>query len=158
MPTPYHSSHEQRLDALQEDLHRARMVTREIIDDVMTGACLRLQAQHPDVKASVLRLIDSRAFTDAILVLLGMELPQWGLRRLIREDVEWNCTLSKQLGIPAELDDMAEGSHETLPLAMLSAFVEARRSRFVAATERRASHVPQLRPARDYVVCCDNFR
>ena len=158
MPTPYHSSHEQRLDALQEGLHRVRMVTREIIDDVITGACLRLQAQHPDVKASVLHLIDSRAFTDAILALLELELPQWSLRRLIHEEGEWHCTLSKQLGVPAELDDTAEGFHEALPLAMLSAFVEARRSRFVAATERRASHAPQLRPARDYVVCCDNFR
>ena len=158
MPTPYHSSHEQRLDALQEGLHRVRMVTREIIDDVITGACLRLQAQHPDVKAGVLRLIDSRAYTDAILALLELELPQWRLRRLMHEEGEWHCTLSKQLGVPVELDDMAEGSHETLPLAMLSAFVEARRSRFVAATERRASHVPQLWPAWDYLVCCDNFR
>src|SRR5262249_44356500 len=106
MPTPYHSSHEQRLDALQEGLHRVRMVTREIIDDVITGACLRLQAQHPDVKAGVLRLIDSRAYTDAILALLELELPQWRLRRLMHEEGEWHCTLSKQLGVPAELDDM----------------------------------------------------
>jgi hypothetical protein len=100
--------------------------------DVMANACRRPQAQDPDGKSSVLRLVDSGAFADAALRLLELELPQWRLRRLIQEDGEWHCALSKELGLPAELDDMAEARHESLPLAILSAFVEARRSSLAA--------------------------
>src|SRR5262249_55872534 len=78
-------------------------------------------------QARVIRMIESGACADATLALLELELPQWRLRRLIREDDEWHCSISKQLGLPAELDDMAEASHESLPLAILSPLVEAQR-------------------------------
>jgi hypothetical protein len=90
------------------------------------------------------------------LALLELELPQWKLRRLIREDDEWHCSISKQLGLPAELDDMAEADHESLSLAILSAFVEARRHSLTAG-EGRSKSVPQVRPTRGYAICCDNF-
>jgi hypothetical protein len=157
MPTLFHLSHEQLLDALQGHLRRAKTITPELMADVIARACLRVQVQHPAAKASVFRLIESGAFADASLTLLGLELPQWKLRRLIYEDGEWHCALSQKLALPAELDDMAEGSHESLPLAMLSAFVEAQRSN-LSATGRRPSSVPQVRPVRSHVVCCDNFR
>jgi hypothetical protein len=101
-------------------------------------------------------LIESGAFADAALALLDLELPQWKLRRLIREEDEWHCSISKQLGLPAELDDMAEANHESLSLAILSAFVEARRHSLTAG-EARPKSVPQIRPAQGYAMCCDNF-
>jgi hypothetical protein len=65
--------------------------------------------------------------------------------------------LSKHIGLPAELDDeMAEASHESLLLAILSAFVEAGRHSLVAG-EGRPRSVPQVRPAQGYAICCDNF-
>ena len=85
-----------------------------------------------------------------------MELPQWKLRRLIHEDGEWHCSLSRHIALPAELDDMAEGHHETLPLAILSAFVEARRHG-LAGDEGTPKSVPQVRSIRGYAICCDNF-
>jgi hypothetical protein len=51
---------------------------------------------------------------------------------------------------------MAEGNHESLPLAILSAFVEARRHS-VMAGESRLQSVPQVRPTQGYAICCDNF-
>src|SRR5262249_43405584 len=105
--------------------------------DVIARACPRLQSQHRSAKARVIRLIESGAFADATLALLELELPQWRLRRLIREDDEWHCSISKQLGLPVELDDMAEASHESLSLAILSALVEARRHS-LTASERPA--------------------
>jgi hypothetical protein len=156
MPTLFHSSRERRLEELHGHLRSASTITPQLIADVMANACLRSQAHEPDCKSSVLRLIDSGAFADAALRLLELELPRWRLRRLIQEDGEWHCALSKELGLPAELDDMAEARHESLPLAILSALVEARRSS-LAASEGRSNCVPQIRSAQGHVVCCDNF-
>jgi hypothetical protein len=149
-------NHEEPLRELQEQIHRARTITPELMTDVIARACLRLHAHHPSAKARVARLIESDAFADATLALLDLEVPQWKLRRLIYEDGEWYCSLSKHIGLPAELDDMAEGNHESLPLAILSAFVEARRHS-VMAGESRLQSVPQVRPTQGYAICCDNF-
>jgi hypothetical protein len=125
--------------------------------DVIARACLRLQAHLATVKARIIRLIESGAFADATLALLELELPQWKLRRLIYEDGEWHCSLSKQLGLPVELDAMAEADHESLPLAILSAFVEARRHSLNCG--RRPTKVRAADSAHTgvYAVCCDNF-
>jgi hypothetical protein len=147
---------EEPLRELQLKLHRARTITPGLMADVIARACPRLQAQHRTAKARVIRLVESGAFADATLALLESELPQWKLRRLIREDDEWHCSISKQLGLPAELDDMAEASHESLSLAILSAFVEARRHS-LTADEGRPKSVPQVRPTRGHAICCDNF-
>ena len=149
-------NHEEPLRELQQDLHRARTITPGLMADVIARACPRLQSQHRSAKARVIRLIESGAFADATLALLELELPQWRLRRLIREDDEWHCSISKQLGLPVELDDMAEASHESLSLAILSALVEARRHS-LTASEGRPKSVPQVRPTREYAICCDNF-
>jgi len=149
-------NHEEVLRALQEQLRRARTITPGLMAEVIARACPRLQCQHRTAEARVIRLIESGAFADATLALLELELPQWRLRRLIREDDEWHCSISKQLGLPAELDDMAEASHESLSLAILSALVEARRHSLTAG-EARPKSVPQVRPTQAYAICCDNF-
>src|SRR6266481_7362433 len=120
-----------------------------LMADLIAGVCPRLQSRHRTAKARIIRMIESGAFADATLALLELELPQWRLRRLIREDDEWHCSISKQLGLPAELDDMAEANHESLPLAILSAFVEARRHSLTVSEGRRKS-VPQARPTQGY--------
>jgi hypothetical protein len=149
-------NHEENLRELQEQIRRAHTITPALMADVIGRACPRLQAQQRTAEATVIRLIESSAFADAMLALLELELPQWKLRRLIREDDEWHCSISKQLGLPAEFDEMAEASHEGLPLAILSAFVEARRHSFIAS-EGRPQAVPQVRPTQVYAICCDNF-
>jgi len=153
---PFHSHDEQRLRELQEQIHRARTITPRLIADARAWACPRLQIQHPYARARVARLIESGAVTDATLAVLELELPQWRLRRLIYEDGEWHCSLSKHVGLPAHLDELAEARHEILPLAILSAFVEARRDNLSAA-ESRPHSVPLLRPTEGHAICCDNF-
>jgi hypothetical protein len=153
---PFDPNHEEHLQELQAQIHRAHTITPELIADVIARACPRLQAQRRAAKSRVIRLIECGAFVDATLALLELELPQWKLRRLIREDDEWHCSISKQLGLPAELDDMAEASHESLSLAILTALVEAQRHSLPAAEDRPKS-VPQVRPTRGYAICCDNF-
>jgi hypothetical protein len=103
-----------------------------------------------------MRLIESGAFADAMLALLELELPQWKLRRLVCEGGEWHCSMSKQLGLPTELDDMAEAQHESLPLAILGAFIAAGcRSR--TASEGQPRSVPPVRLTQGNALCCDNF-
>jgi hypothetical protein len=149
-------NHEEHVRELQEQLCCAQTITPELMAGVIARACLRLQAHHPTVKVRVARQIESGAFTDVTLALLELELPQWKLRRLIREDGEWHCSISRQPGLPAELDEMVEASHESLPLALLSAFVEARRHSLTAG-ESRPKSVSQVRPTQGYAICCDNF-
>ena len=87
-------------------------------------ACTRL----PAVKATRIdQLIEAGAWGEAALALIELELPAWKLRRLVYEDGQWLCSLSRQPNLPVALDDTADASHEVLPLAILRAFVEARR-------------------------------
>jgi hypothetical protein len=134
---------EMGLRELQGHLARARTITPELIIDVIARACLRFGAQNPTAKVRLLCLIESGAFVDATLGLIELDLPHWKLRRLMFDDGEWNCSLSKQLELPIELDEMAEGSHEDLPLAILSAVIEARCSS-LTANEERPKTLPQV--------------
>ena len=62
-------------------------------------------------------LIEARAWNDAALTLVELELPAWKQRRLIYEDGKWHCSLSRHPNLPVALDDTATASHEVLPLA-----------------------------------------
>jgi hypothetical protein len=147
---------EQRLSKLQDEISRTRTVTSELMFEVITHGCLRFHAQHPSHKAKVARLIESGAFNDAILALQELELPQWKLRRVAYDDGEWHCSFSRQLGVPAELDEMAEATHEILSVAMLCAFLEARHLSQTENGARRGT-VPLVQPMQNHVICCDNF-
>ena len=132
---------ESRRDRLEAALQSARALTPALIFAVVAEACVRVPL--PTSKAAALRrLIEAGAFTDAALALVEMELPGWKLRRLCYEDGEWHCCLSNQPNLPVGFDDTAEASHEILPLAILTAFLEAQR-RTTGAREvgtRRGRH------------------
>ena len=100
------------------------------------------------------QLIEAGAWTDAAMALLEAGAPAWELRRLVYEDGEWHCCLSRQRNLPAELDDTADAWHEILPLAILGALAEARQKPACRI------HVPvaaRNRQRGGYVHCCDNF-
>jgi hypothetical protein len=141
--------------ALEQRLRSAAALTPDLMSDVIAQACTRLPSLMLTAKARINRFVDSGAWTDAALALLELELPQWKVRRLVWEDGEWFCSLSKQPWIPLGLDDLAEASHESLPLAILLALVEAR----TVTTLPRAAAVPSTRPTEDryHAICCDNF-
>lgn len=153
---PFDPNHEEYLRELQAQIRRTRTMTSALTADVIARACPRLQAQQRTAAATIIGLVGVGASVDAALALLALELPQWKLRRLIYDDGEWHCALSKYVGLPAELDDMAEGTHESLPLAILSAFLEARRQG-LSAGESRRHPVPLVGLTPGYALCCDNF-
>jgi hypothetical protein len=145
------------LDLLDRELHVAPAVTALLFRKVIeSGACTRLSALRQMGKTITLdRILESGAWTDAAITLIGFELPSWSVRRLVCEDGEWLCSLSRQPNLPIFLDELAEGSHAVLALAVLRAFVAARcRS---AATQQVAAPVPLALPRPAYVFCCDNL-
>ena len=148
-------NHGEHLRELQEQIDRARTITPELMAHVIAQACPRLQTQQRIAETRVIRLVKSGASADAALALLELELSHWTLRRLIYEGGEWHCSLSKHIGLPIELDDMAEGSHESLPLAILSACVEA--WRYSLTAEPRRETVPLVGLTQGYALCCDDF-
>lgn len=150
--------YEDRLGRLTEQLRIAPALTADLISNVVVGACSRLPVLNRAETANrrLDQLIKARAWSDAALTLIELELPAWKLRRIVYEEGEWFCSLSKQPNLPVALDDTADACHEVLPLAILSAFVEARR-KTSAVRETSSPTVPRVRPTSGYAVCCDNF-
>src|SRR5262245_60791985 len=129
--------HEMSLERLAREARLTPMPTHDLVSKFTRGACPRLQLLRATGTAAQLdRLIEAGAWTDAAIALIGIELPGWQLRRLVYEDGEWLCALSRQPNLPLELDDTADASHEMPALAILCAFVEARRR---IDSEREAS-------------------
>ena len=145
-----------RLDRVNDRVRLAPAVTGDLLSDLIAAACPRLPVLNRAGKAARLyRLIDTRAWTEAALALVEIELPQWQLRRLVREDGAWLCSLSKQMNLPLWLDDTVDARHGVLPLAILGALLEARR-RSLGGSES-APTVPLVRPTAAYPMTCDDF-
>ena len=151
---------EQYLGRLEAQLRRAQALTQELISDVLAEACIRFATRGSTAKFRIDRLIESGAWTDAALALVELELPHWKLRRMLYEDGEWHCYLSKQPQLPIGFDEVAEGSHEILALAILIALLQARRDAAVstpAVSTTGVTAVPQVGAVAGYAMCCDNF-
>ncbi|MEP6836872.1 MAG: hypothetical protein ABJA75_02375, partial [Bradyrhizobium sp.] len=88
--------------------------------------------------------------------LLELELPQWQVRRLAYDEGEWHCALSRQRELPDWLDSAIEARHANLALAILAAFVEARRVS-VPASRTSVPAVPQDANPMYEPVLCDNI-
>jgi hypothetical protein len=143
------------VDRLDEAVRVASKPTPEPILQIIAGACSRIPLLTLSGKAAAIgQLIKLDAWVDAALTLIELELPGWKLRRLICEDGEWFCSLSRQPNLPATLDDTADGTHEVMSLAILLAFLEARRR--MATVPQSVAAVPAVDPAAA-LVCCDNF-
>jgi hypothetical protein len=142
---------------LSEKLRDADIVTAELLSDIISEACWRYPpVRRTEKTARIERLIESKAWTDAALALIGLELPQWQVRRIVYDEGQWHCALSRQRELPDWLDQSIESAHADLPLALLSAFLEVQRA---SAPSNRPSvpTVPRVADALDEALCCDNF-
>jgi hypothetical protein len=150
------SEHQATAD-LGAQLRNAEAVTADIMSDVIGQAYRRFPSLGQSEKSFRLeRLLESGAWTDAALALIDLELPQWQLRRITYDEGEWHCALSRQRELPDWLDSAIEARHADLALAMLGAFVEARR---IAAPTIQTSvpAVPQDANPIFEPVSCENF-
>jgi hypothetical protein len=144
------------MDGLDEELRRARELQCGLFYKVIAGACTRLPLLSKLGRArQVDRLAEAGAWTDAALALIALELPGWKVRRLVCENGEWVCSLSRQPNVPIAFDDTADAAHEALSLAIMLAFVEARRKSNL--NPETAPTAPKSGRAPGLVLCCDNF-
>src|SRR5262245_22226795 len=142
-----HPKSDDALAPLRESLRRAHVVTLQLMSKVLAQSCERFAAPHWATKASrIRRLVELGAWADAALAIIDLELPYWTLRRMVYEDGQWHCALSKRWQLPDWLDDAAEAHHDLLPLAILAAFVEARQSESARAIPA-ASSIRRRKPS-----------
>jgi hypothetical protein len=149
------SANESELDRLDEALRRAPEPTPALFRDVLRGAGRRNCALRRAGKTVGLhRLMDAGAWTDASLALIELELPNWCVRRLLYEDGEWLCTLSRRPNLPLEIDDVAEATHASITLAILRAVMAARRQ---GAASPAMDVARRAQSFLEGPLCCDNF-
>jgi hypothetical protein len=121
LPSRLHNTSE-----LNDRLRDAHTVTAGLISVVIEAACRRFPSVGQSEKtARIERLIASEAWTDTVFALIELELPQWQVRRIAYDEGEWHCALSRERELPEWLDQSIEAHHPDLPLAILSAFVDA---------------------------------
>jgi len=140
-----------------EQVQSANEPSPELLSGVIAVACTRLPNLNKEAAANrINRLIEVGAWCDAALAVVQCELPAWTLRRLVYDDGEWFCSLSREPNLPEELDNTADAHHEVMPLAILSAFLEARRMTD-AVSKPRLTVVPKVSPTSGQPVFVDNF-
>ena len=145
------------LGVLNDRLRDAAEASTQLLEDVIATACRRFPAMGQSAKtARIGQLIQCGAWTDAALALIDLELPLWQVRRIAYDEGEWHCALSRQRELPDWLDQSIEARHTDLALAILCAFLEARR---VSVPSSRPS-VPSVNSCADTlyeVACSDNY-
>jgi hypothetical protein len=117
--------------------------------EVLAAAGVRRPTTH------LQRLIEAEAWTEAALAAMELALSQWQLVRIAFDDGEWCCTLARHWQLPEWLDDTVDTRHANLPLAILSAVLEARQASVDAAAATPRT-VPAFRQPLD-ALCCDDF-
>ena len=88
---------------LSELLRDAPAASPGLVQQVVDKACRRFPSLvQPERSARIELLIQDRAWTEAALALIELELPQWQLRRIAYDGGEWYCALSRQRDLWAE--------------------------------------------------------
>lgn len=150
------ADHAVLFDRLDDELRHAPAPAQGLFAKIVAGACSRIPVLSLSGKVDRIdRLIAAGAWTDAAFALIALELPAWRLRQLAYEDGEWHCALSRLPNLPAMFDDTADANHEVMPLAILRAFLKARR--MVEIAPPAISAVPQIQIGANQSMCCDNF-
>ncbi len=142
---------------LNDRLRAAHRLTADLMAEIIDETCRRFPPIRRNEKTTrIERLIGSEAWLDATLALIDLELPQWQVRRIAYDEGEWHCALSRLRELPEWLDQSIEAHHGDLPLAILSAFVDAQR---VGVTSSKTSlpTVPRDADLLCMPMCCDNF-
>jgi hypothetical protein len=149
------SDRSEEIGRLEAELRGAPIETPALMAEALALAQAWRRAPGGDRPDRIRQLIRAEAWTDAALALLELGLPQWKLRGIACGDGEWRCCLGKQWPLPEWLDDVVEASHPVLPLAILTAFVEA--CAVTSCSTEAARTVLAVQPLAHEAVCFDNF-
>jgi hypothetical protein len=148
-----------RLGELAHRVARAQAPAHELVSEFISATRDGSGRAHSAASARINTLVEAKAWTEATLALVDLALPQWRLSRLIYEDGCWFCSLSKQWNLPEWLADRAESRHDSLPLAILGAMIEAHHCSEKPFEQAKGS-VPKCPLESDPLraaVSCDNF-
>jgi hypothetical protein len=147
----------QAFSRLSGKIRDADAVTAELLTEVIREICSRLPSvQRTKDFQRLEQYIQLGAWTDAVLALLALELPQWQVRRIVYDAGEWHCALSCQRELPDWIDQSVECCHPDLSLAILSALVDVQRVGTFPTETASAPTFPRAEPL--YMpFCCDNF-
>src|SRR5262245_14158540 len=106
------------LGDVRERVLRAKAVTPQLVLDVLTAAGVDGATPGPH---RVRRRIAAQGWIDAALALVEHAVPRWTSARIIFDEGQWHCALTKHSQVPDWLDDAIEARHHALPLAILAA-------------------------------------
>ena len=153
---PFHADRAEQLADLMDQLHVSENLTADLMSRVAATIC-GLSPPSDRLRSSrIERFVAAGAWTEAALALVDGELPQWKLRRLVYDDQQWHCALSRQRELPEWLDQAIETSHSDCAIAVLAGVVEAARQSTPEDIARERL-VPRVSLKRDDLICCDNF-
>lgn len=130
--------------------------TTALFDTLLATACKGGDPMRRAVPIACLkRLIAARAWNDAALALLALQLPDWQLRRLVYDEGEWHCALSPARALPDWLDATTESHHPNMALAILGTLIAAT----AECLPSRLTTVPTSTPgdAAFEPMLCENF-
>jgi hypothetical protein len=144
------------LDRLEDEVRFAAKPSSGLFSKIITGLCTRISALDRAGRTRPIGpLLEMQAWTESALALIQYELPAWQVHRMVHDGAAWMCSLSRQPYLPPGLDDGVDATHESLPLAILMAFLDARRR--TATLPRAPMTTPSVAPPPEGPVCCDNF-
>jgi hypothetical protein len=110
----FNPEHEDRLGQLTDQFRRAPALTPDLMTNVITGSGTRRAV--PNGAGGATRIdqsVDAGAWIDAAFSLIEIGLPAWTLRRLVYEDGQWFCSLSRHPNLPTELHELRDPSRKT---------------------------------------------
>ena len=117
-----------RLDPadLSDRLGDANAVTPKLMSELAASVRRPFPSfGQAEKNARIRELIQLRAWTEAALALIDLELPLWRVWRIAYDEGEWYCALSRERELPDWLARSVEARHPDLALAILSALIEA---------------------------------
>ncbi len=130
--------------------------TTALFTELLDAACQSGNPMRQAVPVACLkRLIAARAWTDAALALLALQLPRWQLRRLAYDDGEWHCALSPAGAMPEWLDATTEAHHPNMALAIVNALLAAAAE--PVSSQPSSATVAYPGDARFEPMLCENF-
>ena len=99
-------------DRLGDELRAAPIPRFDLFAKVIASVCTRIPVGGMPGKATRIgRLLEAGAWTEAALAVIERELPAWKLRRIVYENGEWLCSLTRQPNLPVGLDESVDAAH-----------------------------------------------
>jgi hypothetical protein len=147
----------EKLGRIVDRLESVDEMSSALWAEIVSGACERAACMTATpILARLNKCAADGAWVDAALALIEIEFAGWKLRRIVYDDGEWCCALSRERFLPEWLDSAVEASHRDLAVALVKVAVEAMRET-LSRPERRSSAMPMARDEAPQFVCCDNF-